>query len=64
MEHSCDVYGMDMSAVLGETAATSFDKLSVYNLSDPDPHPVIEFWFYTHPSLKKRMEFVREYRQP
>ncbi len=61
MEHSCDVYGMDMSGVSAETAATSFDKLSVFNLSDPDPHPLIEFWFYSHPALKKRIEFVREY---
>lgn len=64
MEHSCDIYGMDMSGVDGETAATSFDKLSVFNLSDPDPHPVIEFWFYSHPALKSRMEFVRAYRRP
>ena len=62
MEHSCDVYGMDVSGVSGETAATSFDKLSVYNLADPDPHPLVEFWFYSHPSLKSRIEFVRGYR--
>ncbi|MCK4461090.1 MAG: M48 family metalloprotease, partial [candidate division Zixibacteria bacterium] len=49
--------------VSGETAAIAFDKLSVFNLSDPDPHPLIEFWFYTHPSLKERMEFVRTYRR-
>ncbi|MCK4605720.1 MAG: M48 family metallopeptidase [candidate division Zixibacteria bacterium] len=62
MERQADTYGMDMSGVSGETGAVVFDKLSVFNLSDPDPHPVIEFWFYSHPSLKKRMEFVRGYR--
>lgn len=61
-EHRSDIYGMEISGVSGETAAISFDKLSVYNLSDPDPHPLIEFWFYSHPSLKSRMEFVRNYR--
>ncbi|MCK4573537.1 MAG: M48 family metallopeptidase [candidate division Zixibacteria bacterium] len=61
-ERQSDTYGMDISGVSGEAAAIAFDKLSVYNLSDPDPHPVIEFWFYSHPALKKRMEFVREYR--
>lgn len=63
-EHQSDIFGMDVTGVSGETAAVSFDKLSVFNLSDPDPHPLIEFWFYSHPSLKKRIEFVRSYRPP
>lgn len=61
MERQADRFGMDVSHVSGGTAAIAFDKLSVLNLSDPDPHPLIEFWFYTHPALKKRMEFVRGY---
>ncbi len=61
-EHQSDIYGMDITGVDGETAATAFDKLSAFNLSDPDPHPVIEFWFYSHPALTKRMEFVRNYK--
>ena len=59
MEHQADVYGMDISGVSGETAATAFDKRSACNLSDPNPF--IEFWFDDHPTLKKRMAFVREY---
>jgi Zn-dependent protease with chaperone function len=61
MEHQADIYGMEHSGVDGESAAIAFDKLSVYNLSDPDPHPIIEFWFYGHPSLKKRIAFVRNW---
>ena len=61
MERQSDKYGMDMSGVPGESAAIAFDKLAVYNLSDPDPPAIIEFWFYSHPALKKRMEFVRSY---
>jgi len=61
-EHQSDIYGMEITDVSGESAAIAFDKLSVFNLSDPDPHPIIEFWFYSHPTLKKRMEFVRGYR--
>lgn len=61
IEHESDIYGMDITDVDGETAAIAFDKLSVFNLSDPDPNPIIEFWFYDHPALKKRMAFVREY---
>lgn len=62
MEHQADIYAMKLSSVDGETAARAFDKLSVFNLSDPDPHPIIEFWFYSHPSLKSRMAFVRDFR--
>ncbi len=62
MERQSDKYGMDISEVSGETAAVAFDKLSAFNLSDPDPHPIIEFWFYSHPALNKRIEFVRNYR--
>jgi len=58
-ERMCDRYGMQISGVDGETAARAFDKLSVYNLSDPDPAPIVEFWFYDHPALKKRMAYVR-----
>ena len=61
MERQADTYGMNTSGVSGESAAVAFDKLAVYNLSDPDPPAIIEFWFYSHPALKKRMEFVRGY---
>lgn len=61
-EHQADIYGMEISGVPGETAATAFDKLSAYNLADPDPNPLMEFWFYNHPSLASRMAFVRNYR--
>jgi Zn-dependent protease with chaperone function len=62
MEHQSDIYGMDITGVSSDDAARAFDKLSAYNLSDPDPNPIIEFWFSSHPSLKKRIEFVRSYR--
>ena len=61
IERQADRYGMEMSEVSGESAAIAFDKLSVYNLSDPDPHPLVEFWFYDHPALKKRMAFVKAF---
>jgi Zn-dependent protease with chaperone function len=62
MERQCDEYGMEVVDISGVAAAITFDKLSVFNLADPDPHPLIEFWFYSHPALQKRMEFVRTYR--
>lgn len=62
MEHKADIFGMDVTTISGDEAASAFDKLSAYNLSDPDPNPIIEFWFYDHPTLVDRMAFVRQYR--
>jgi len=58
-EYQADKYGLELSGVTGDEAAVAFDKLSVFNLSDPEPPAIIEFWFYDHPSLKKRMDNIR-----
>lgn len=63
MEHQSDIFGMNVTDVSGEEAASAFDKLSAYNLSDPDPGLLTEIWFYSHPSLQSRMEFVKQYRK-
>jgi len=55
-EYKSDDYGLRISGVTAREAATAFDKLSVYNLGDPDPSPIIEYWFYDHPALKKRID--------
>ena len=31
-------------------------KLAIVNLSNPDPHPLIEFFLHSHPSIRKRIE--------
>ena len=64
MEYDADRFGMELSGVTDETAETAFDKLSAANLSDPDPSPIIEYWFYDHPSGKKRIAAVKRiYRE-
>ncbi len=60
MEYSCDRYGMELSGVDAAVAQSAFEKLSAFNLSDPNPSPIIEFWFYDHPSLNKRI--IRAYK--
>ncbi|MCP4706595.1 MAG: M48 family metalloprotease, partial [candidate division Zixibacteria bacterium] len=60
MEYQPVRFGMELSKVTDDAAVTAFDKLSVHNLADPDPSDIIEFWFYSHPTLKKRMANVRE----
>lgn len=63
MERLADDHGMRASGVSAEAAASAFDKLSVLNLSDPDPSGLVEFWFYDHPAIKKRIEFVRGWQR-
>ena len=36
----------------------SLKKLSRLNLADPDPHPLVEFLFYSHPSINNRIEKI------
>ena len=35
--------------------ASALQKLSAMNLADPEPHPFIEFMFYSHPPVAKRI---------
>lgn len=39
---------------------SSLEKLSKINLADKDPHWLIEFIFYSHPSIKKRVNRINE----
>jgi STE24 endopeptidase len=59
-EYNADEYGFKLSGVTVKDAARTFDKLSVYNLSDPDPPAIIEFWFYDHPAIDKRVENIKK----
>ncbi len=45
-----------------ESFISSMDKLAAVNLADRDPHPLNEFFFYSHPSIGKRIAFAREYK--
>jgi STE24 endopeptidase len=33
-------------------------KLAETNLADPEPHPVVEFLFYSHPSISRRLQHI------
>lgn len=38
--------------------ASALRKLAAMNLADPEPHPLVEFLFYSHPSIGKRLRSV------
>jgi Zn-dependent protease with chaperone function len=64
-EHEADVYGQE--AIRGlvpdpqKTAVAGFNALGEAWLEDPNPSPFIEFWEYSHPSVKNRAEFAAHY---
>lgn len=61
IEHEADVFGLDLTG-LNEPMATAFIKLAENAKIDPRPHPFIEFWRYSHPSIARRIEFVLNYK--
>ena len=64
-EHAADVYGQE--AIHGivadpqEVAAHSFQVLGEESLDDPTPHPLLEFWTFSHPSIADRKAFAAAY---
>ena len=44
-----------------ESFITCMNKLASLNLAEIDPHPLVEFFFYSHPSISRRINFAREY---
>jgi Zn-dependent protease with chaperone function len=62
LEHEADRFAI--SATQDPRAAVSaFEKLAKLNVSELDPGPVIEFIFYSHPTLSKRVAVVRAAQQ-
>jgi STE24 endopeptidase len=45
-----------------EAFVSALRKLAVTNLADPTPHPLVEFFFYSHPSLDRRIRAVQALR--
>ncbi len=38
-------------------------KLTEQNLGDKEPHPFVEWFFYSHPSIRKRIEAIEKFAQ-
>ena len=37
----------------------TLEKLTEQNLGDKEPHPFVEWFFYSHPSIKNRISAIR-----
>ena len=42
----------------GAAFAAALRRLAATNLADPEPHPLVEFLFYRHPSIAKRIQLL------
>jgi len=59
-EKEADAFAIDITKD-AQHFISSMEKLSRINLADKEPHPITEFIFYSHPSIKNRIEFARSY---
>lgn len=65
IEHAADVYGQE--AIHGIVAnpqqitLQAFQRLGEASLEDPTPHPFVEFWTFSHPSIENRAAFAAAY---
>lgn len=56
-EYQADEYAVK-STGKREAFISTLDKLTDQNLGDRDPHPFVEWFFYSHPSIKNRTEYI------
>lgn len=64
-EHVADIYGQEaVRGVVADprgAAVGAFQVLGETSLDDPRPHPWVEWWSETHPSIAERMRFAAGY---
>lgn len=58
-EYEADEYAINMTKMPKEFINT-LEKLTEQNLGDKEPHPFVEWFFYSHPSIKNRINAIKE----
>ncbi len=59
-ERQADWFALEKTGLV-DAFCRGMKKLARQNLSNPDPGPVTEFLFYTHPSISKRIRMAQEF---
>lgn len=57
-EYEADEYGVRVSGKK-EEFLSALGKLTDQNLADKDPHPFVEWFFYSHPSINNRSDYIK-----
>ncbi len=59
-EYEADEYAVNATGKLAPYIST-LEKLTEQNLADKDPHPFVEWFFYSHPSIKNRINALKKF---
>lgn len=59
-EFEADRYAIDTTRD-PDSLESTMKKLAEQNLADDEPNRLVEFWSYSHPSIKRRIEAARSY---
>lgn len=59
-EYEADRYAIE-STLKPESFINTLNKLTDQNLGDREPHPFIEWFFYSHPSIKNRINAIKNF---
>ncbi len=61
-EYEADRYAIETTRN-PESFINTLNKLTNQNLGDREPHPFIEWFFYSHPSIKNRVKAIQDFVQ-
>lgn len=59
-EYKADRYAIE-STLKPQSFINTLNKLTDQNLGDRDPHPFVEWFFYSHPSIKNRISAIEKF---
>ncbi len=59
-EYEADQYAIE-STRKPLSFKSTLEKLTEQNLGDKEPHPFVEWFFYSHPSIKNRMSAIEKF---
>ncbi len=59
-EYEADRYAIE-STLKPESFINILNKLTDQNLGDREPHPFVEWFFYSHPSIKNRINAIKNF---
>jgi STE24 endopeptidase len=59
-EFEADIFAVKTTGNFDSFKST-MEKLAFQNLADEEPNKFVEFWFYSHPSIKRRILNAEKY---
>lgn len=61
-EYEADRYAIDVTHK-PDSFINTLEKLTDQNLGDKEPHPFVEWFFYSHPSINNRISAIRKFSE-